>query len=236
MIAKAQERSAGRTGVRPLPGADRIAGDEAALQRPERPSEDPEVASVVYSTELNLPAKANGGWPRSDRGRRTDWAQSSFRRINVGEFTKVPRVGDKAPMIHTPTAEERRRRPLPDRRPGFRRTRRTRSITRKCSERNRYVLLFATPKFCQSRVCGPVVDVAEQAKARIRRRGGFHPHGDLQRKRPRPGGAAPGAQPSTCRPSRGCTRSTATGSIRAAIEGAFGTKLMDKPCEEAVGG
>jgi hypothetical protein len=26
------------------------------------------------------------------------------------------------------------------------------------------VLLFATPQFCQSRVCGPVVDVAEQVK------------------------------------------------------------------------
>ena len=26
------------------------------------------------------------------------------------------------------------------------------------------LLLFATPQFCQSRVCGPVVDVAEQAK------------------------------------------------------------------------
>jgi hypothetical protein len=25
-------------------------------------------------------------------------------------------------------------------------------------------LLFATPQFCQSRVCGPVVDVAEQLK------------------------------------------------------------------------
>ena len=25
-------------------------------------------------------------------------------------------------------------------------------------------LLFATPQFCQSRVCGPVVDVAEQVK------------------------------------------------------------------------
>ena len=27
------------------------------------------------------------------------------------------------------------------------------------------VLLFATPALCQSRVCGPVVDVAEQVKA-----------------------------------------------------------------------
>jgi hypothetical protein len=29
------------------------------------------------------------------------------------------------------------------------------------------VLLFATPQLCQSRVCGPVVDIAEQVKARI---------------------------------------------------------------------
>jgi hypothetical protein len=29
------------------------------------------------------------------------------------------------------------------------------------------VLLFATPQLCQSRVCGPVVDVAEQVKAKI---------------------------------------------------------------------
>ena len=28
--------------------------------------------------------------------------------------------------------------------------------------KNPIVLLFATPQFCQSRVCGPVVDVAEQ--------------------------------------------------------------------------
>jgi hypothetical protein len=28
------------------------------------------------------------------------------------------------------------------------------------------VLLFATPQLCQSRVCGPVVDVAEQVKAK----------------------------------------------------------------------
>ena len=26
------------------------------------------------------------------------------------------------------------------------------------------ILLFATPQFCESRVCGPVVDVAEQVK------------------------------------------------------------------------
>jgi hypothetical protein len=29
------------------------------------------------------------------------------------------------------------------------------------------VLLFATPAFCQSRVCGPVVDAAEQVKDEV---------------------------------------------------------------------
>jgi hypothetical protein len=29
------------------------------------------------------------------------------------------------------------------------------------------VLVFATPRLCQSRVCGPVVDIAEQAKAQV---------------------------------------------------------------------
>ncbi len=42
------------------------------------------------------------------------------------------------------------------------------------------VLLFATPALCQSRVCGPVVDVAEQVQARVRGRRRLHPHGDLQ--------------------------------------------------------
>ena len=30
------------------------------------------------------------------------------------------------------------------------------------------VLVFATPLLCQSRVCGPVVDIAEQLKAKYR--------------------------------------------------------------------
>ena len=49
------------------------------------------------------------------------------------------------------------------------------------------VLLFATPALCMSRVCGPVVDVAEQVKPELRRRGRLHPHGGLQRQHPNKG-------------------------------------------------
>ena len=41
-------------GDRPLPGAHRIAGDEAAFQG-RTTTEDPDVASVIYATELDLP-------------------------------------------------------------------------------------------------------------------------------------------------------------------------------------
>jgi hypothetical protein len=33
------------------------------------------------------------------------------------------------------------------------------------SEKEPVVLVFATPQLCQSRVCGPVVDIAEQVKS-----------------------------------------------------------------------
>ena len=42
------------------------------------------------------------------------------------------------------------------------------------------VLTFATPLLCQSRVCGPVVDVVEQVQVRDEGRRRLHPPGDLQ--------------------------------------------------------
>ena len=45
------------------------------------------------------------------------------------------------------------------------------------------VLLFATPALCQSRICGPVVDVAEQVKREFGDRRRLHPPGGLQRQR-----------------------------------------------------
>ena len=50
-------------------------------------------------------------------------------------------------------------------------------------------LLFATPQLCQSRVCGPVVDVALQQKSTLRRPGGVHPPRGLRGQRPQEGAA-----------------------------------------------
>ncbi len=81
----------------------------------------------------------------------------------VGEFTKIPRPGQTAPLIHTPTPAS----------VGGDLSKITTRIPPDTQNRVDYadvlgkepiLLLFATPQFCQSRVCGPVVDVAEQVK------------------------------------------------------------------------
>jgi hypothetical protein len=76
----------------------------------------------------------------------------------------VPRVGEPAPRIHTPTKADAG---------GDLASIDTRVPPSSMHDadfadvvgREPVVLVFATPQLCQSRVCGPVVDVAEQVKS-----------------------------------------------------------------------
>jgi hypothetical protein len=80
---------------------------------------------------------------------------------DVGLYPRVPSVGEKAPVIHTPTADDVG---------GDLKQIDTRVPPDQMHEvdfadvvgRKPVVLVFATPALCQSRVCGPVVDVAQQ--------------------------------------------------------------------------
>lgn len=82
----------------------------------------------------------------------------------VGQYPGVAQVGAKAPRISTPTADDvggdlskidTRQPPSSMHDVDFDDVIGNKPI----------VLLFATPAFCQSRVCGPAVDVTEQVKA-----------------------------------------------------------------------
>ena len=84
--------------------------------------------------------------------------------VEVTDDAKVPEVGDPAPKISTPTeasvggaVEEIDTRVPPS-------TMHDEDFADVVGERP-VMLLFATPALCQSRVCGPVVDVAEEVKA-----------------------------------------------------------------------
>lgn len=79
----------------------------------------------------------------------------------VGDFPRIPDVGEKAPIIHTPTASDVGgelakidTRVPPDQ---MHEVDFAEAVGRKP-----IVLVFATPALCQTRVCGPVVDVAQQ--------------------------------------------------------------------------
>ncbi|HET7508886.1 MAG TPA: hypothetical protein VFJ65_01425 [Solirubrobacterales bacterium] len=79
----------------------------------------------------------------------------------AGDKPGVPEVGEKAPLIHTPTAADVGgqlakidTRVPPDQ---MHEVDFAEAVGKKP-----IVLVFATPALCQSRVCGPVVDVAQQ--------------------------------------------------------------------------
>ena len=83
--------------------------------------------------------------------------------IEVERGSPIPAVGERPPAIETPTVasagtvEEIDTRVPPD-------TMHDVSF-RDVVGRRPVALLFATPALCESRVCGPVVDIAEQLKA-----------------------------------------------------------------------
>lgn len=90
----------------------------------------------------------------------------------VGSAPKVPTAGERAPLIHTPTAADVG---------GDLDKIDTRVPHDQMHQvdfadavgKQPIVLVFATPALCQSRVCGPVVDVAQQVADRYKGKADF---------------------------------------------------------------
>ena len=123
-------------------------------------AKDPDAGTVVYVSDVNLPK--NGEWRVGalikENGKLTATLLPS---AVVGEFKGIPRVGQKPPRIHTPTPQsvggdlsKLTTRVPPERM--------NKVDFADALGKEPIVLLFATPQFCQSRVCGPVVDIATQ--------------------------------------------------------------------------
>ena len=97
---------------------------------------------------------------------------SSPVRARVLAKDAVPQVGDKAPVVDTPTTDsvggdvesiDTRQPPSTMHEKSF----------KEVAGKKPAILLFATPSLCQSRVCGPVVDIAEELKAKYGDRAEF---------------------------------------------------------------
>lgn len=127
---------------------------------------DPDAAKSLYVAQIDLPKAGTYevlAIARLD-GRLVP-AASVAGAIKVGKGSKVPAVGDKPPAIATPTKADAGGdiQKIDTRVPPS--TQHDKSFKDVLGKKPA-ILLFATPALCQSRVCGPVVDVAEQVKAK----------------------------------------------------------------------
>lgn len=123
-------------------------------------TEGPESTSVVYVVpEVNF-TKA-GEWRAIALFRTPDGLQGTrMPSAMVGRFDQVPKVGERPPRIHTPTEEDVADLSEIDTRVPTDQMHRV-DFADALGEKP-IALLFSTPALCESRVCGPVVDIAEQ--------------------------------------------------------------------------
>jgi hypothetical protein len=126
-------------------------------------SDDPDAAQVVYVSDVEF--DEDGKWQIGALTRDGDGLQGSLAPgAIVGANEDVPQPGDKAPVVHTDTAQsaggnlEKIDTRIP---PGTMHDDDLADVAGKQPT----ALLFATPALCQSRVCGPVVDVTEEVKS-----------------------------------------------------------------------
>jgi hypothetical protein len=138
--------------------------DVGAAFRSRSTSTDPDAAKSVYAANVDLEGK--GEWRLLALVKQPDggFAYTPVPSAVVGRFPKVPASGDPATVVDTLTAADvggdlakidTRQPPSTMHDDNF----------ADVVGKEPVVLLFATPALCSSRVCGPVVDIAEQVKS-----------------------------------------------------------------------
>ena len=131
--------------------------------RSQTSAQDPDSARSVYVAQLPLPRP--GTYLVTAVTKLNGRLVGALTQVMVGADSAVPDVGDKAIRVHTPTKasvggdlSKLDTRVPPD-------TMHDVDLADALDRHRPVVLLFATPALCQSRVCGPVTDVAEEVKA-----------------------------------------------------------------------
>lgn len=228
-VARARREALEAPARGPYPAAIESVATKPAF-RAQTTTGDPDAATVVYTTELDFPS--DGEWRIAALIKQGDETVASLLpSATVGEFEGVPRVGEKAPMIHTPTASDA----------GGDLAKITTRVPPDTQNRVDYadalgkepiLLLFATPQFCQSRVCGPVVDVAEQVKEEYGDDAAFI-HMEIFNDNDPSKGVRPQVRAFNLPSEPWLFAIDRQGTIRAEVEGAFGLARMTEALKEA---
>jgi hypothetical protein len=231
-VAKAQEQALEQPAVGPFPASIEALATQPAF-RALTTSDDPDAATVVYSTPIDFPSK--GEWRIAavvkHDGKTTGTLLPS---ATVGEYDSIPQPGDMAPTIHTPTADD----------VGGDLAQITTRVPPDTQNRVDYadalgkepiVLLFATPQFCQSRVCGPVVDVAEEVKEKYGDKAAFIHMEIFVDNDPSNEEVRPQVRAFHLPNEPWLFAIDRKGIVKAVIEGAFGPELLTEAVQEAIG-
>jgi hypothetical protein len=152
----------------------------------------------------------------------------------VGEFPQIPADGEKAPVIHTPTAAEVG---------GDLATIDTRVPPDQMHQvdfadvvgKKPVVLVFATPALCQSRVCGPVVDAAQQVADSYKGRADFI-HMEIWNDNEIGKGPRPQVEAFNLESEPWAFLIDRNGIVRDRIEGAFGVSELEEAMRKIVSG
>jgi hypothetical protein len=229
--ARASQEGLDARAIGPFPARIETLATEPRFQA-KTTLEDPDAAGVVYSAPVNFPT--NGEWRVAAVIREGEETSAKLLpSVEVGEFSSIPRPGQPAPRIHTPTAEDVggdlskiTTRIPPDRL--------NEVDYAQALGKEPILLLFATPKFCQSRVCGPVVDVAEQAEREFEGQAAFI-HMEIYNDNDPSKDVRPQVRAFHLPSEPWLFAIDRQGLISAAIEGPFGLQLIDSVANRVVG-
>jgi hypothetical protein len=229
--AKAEAKALDQKASGPFPASIESLMTEPAFQAATT-ANDPQSATAVYVTHVNFPS--NGEWRiaamiKDGNQLRATLLPSAI----VGQFSGVPRVGQRPPRIHTPT---------PASVGGDLSKLTTRVPPETMNQTDFYdalgkkpiVLLFATPQFCQSRVCGPVVDEAAQVQQQYGDKVDFI-HMEIYNDNDPSKGVRPQVRAFSLPGEPWLFVIDRNGVIHTVIEGAFGVNELEKAVEGVAG-
>ena len=187
---------------------------------------------AVYHADVDLPTA--GRWYVLTVTRVGSDLYGATADVKVVRRTSVPAVGEKAPSVDTPTlasvgndvSKIDTRTPPSD----------MHDVNLRDALGKRPVaLLFATPALCQSRVCGPVADIAEQLKAAYGDRVDFI-HNEVYVDNDPNKGLRPQLTAFGLTTEPWLFTIDANGRVAARLEGAFGVEEFRQAVEQALAG
>jgi hypothetical protein len=202
-----------------------------AAFRAKTTADDPTAATTVYVVgEVKL--KRKGELTMLALIRRNGELQATrLPSIVVGQFGSVPDVGDPAPRIHTPTKDdvadiaEIETRIPPD-------TMHEVDFADVLGKEP-ILIVLATPQLCQSRVCGPTVDIVEELKAQFGDRATFI-HMEIYEENDPSKGLRPEVKAFNLPSEPWAFIVDRDGRISARFEGAFGADELGRALEKTV--